>query len=72
MSKTGEYNEELRKLNNWDEADSHYEEESLNVNNHISVTGLIRMYQNLLANKKIAYDGAAHKRLKSFNGQSKR
>ena len=72
MSKTGEYYEELRKLNNWDEADIQCEEGNLNVNNNISVTGLIRMYQNLLANKKIAYDGAAHERLKSFNGQSKR
>ena len=29
MSKMGEYNEELRKLNNWDAADRHYEEEKM-------------------------------------------
>jgi hypothetical protein len=29
MSKMGEYYEELRKLNNWDEADRHYEEEKM-------------------------------------------
>ena len=69
MSKTGEYYEEMRKLNNWDEADRHYEENQ-NVNNHISVTGLIRMYQSLLANSKIEFNGAAHERLKSFNGQN--
>ena len=71
MRKTGEYYEELRKLNNWDEADIQCEEGNLNVNNNISVTGLIRMYQNLLANNKIEYNGAAHERLKSFNGQNR-
>ena len=71
MSKTGEYYEELRKLNNWDEADIQCEEGNLNVNNNISVTGLIRMYQNLLENNKIEYNGAAHERLKSFNGQNR-
>lgn len=70
MSKTGEYYEEMRKLNNWDEADKHCEEENLNVNNYISITGLIRMYQSLLANSKIEFNGAAHERLKSFNGQN--
>ena len=29
MSKIGEYYEELRKLNNWDKADEHYEEEKM-------------------------------------------
>ena len=29
MSKMGEYYEELRKLNNWDDADRHYEDEQV-------------------------------------------
>lgn len=34
-----------------------------NVNHHISKVGLIRMYKNLLAEKKIKVDGCAHRRL---------
>ena len=29
MSKTGEHYEELRELNNWDDADRHYEDEQV-------------------------------------------
>ena len=36
------------------------------VNNHISKTGLRRLYQNLLARKKIEIDGPAHRRLKKL------
>tara|TARA_R100000656_G_C3953081_1_gene128782 strand:- start:157 stop:324 length:168 start_codon:yes stop_codon:yes gene_type:complete len=35
-----------------------------NVNQHISKVGLIRMYKDLLAKKKISVDGPAHRRLK--------
>tara|TARA_R100000808_G_C2142809_1_gene150570 strand:- start:1730 stop:1879 length:150 start_codon:yes stop_codon:yes gene_type:complete len=34
-----------------------------NINNKISKKGLIRMYKNLLAEKKIEYGGCAHRRL---------
>lgn len=41
-----------------------------NINNKISKKGLIRMYKNLLAEKKIEYGGCAHRRLIKFMNES--
>ena len=35
-----------------------------NTNNHISKTGLIRLYQHLLSKNRIQNNGSAHRRLR--------
>ena len=59
MGKMGEYNEALRKLNNWDEADRHYEEEKMSeptikeIENNIAlVERIIKKHESHLDNLK--------------------